>query len=64
MRHQIYKDSVQFIKMKNSNETQTKEGLTYQLGVNKFADWTKEERLRLVRGIKREERIKRDDIEI
>ncbi len=35
--------------MRNSPEVQEKEGLTYELGLNKFADWTAEERQALRR---------------
>ncbi len=56
MRFEVYRETVDYIEKRNSNETQEKEGLTYKLGLNKFADWTKEERNK-IRGIKRAVKI-------
>jgi Cathepsin propeptide inhibitor domain (I29) len=62
-RREVFAETYRYIEERNSNETQAREGLTYKLGLNKFADWTREEREKIRGGAvkkKRQERPKRN----
>ena len=48
LRSGVFRSNLDYIRSKNS-----KAGLTYTLGVNKFADWTKEERRSVASGVKK-----------
>jgi hypothetical protein len=46
MRSLVFRDNWEFIQRANAQE-----GRTFNLGVNKFADWTREERRLMSRGL-------------